>query len=84
MASDQPGVIAPDQFPIRHPTDTKQSLGRMVNPPRMMEMGGWDSTNKWEKMHNTSDQDSVKNDLVVQKPTNVRAAHDSSERPVKS
>jgi hypothetical protein len=31
---------APGQHPIRKPTDTKQVVGKIINPPRTLEMGG--------------------------------------------
>ncbi len=31
---------APGQHPIRKPTDTKQVVGKMVNPPRTLKIGG--------------------------------------------
>lgn len=34
------GSWAPKQFPIRKPTDTKQVIGKLVNPPRTQKVGG--------------------------------------------
>lgn len=31
---------APGQHPIRKPTDTKQVVGKIVNPPRTLKIGG--------------------------------------------
>ncbi len=31
---------APGSFPVREPTNTKQEIGRMVNPPRTLKVGG--------------------------------------------
>lgn len=35
-----PKSWAPGNFPIRKPTDTKQEVGRVVNPPRALVIGG--------------------------------------------
>lgn len=31
---------APSKYPVREPTNTKQVIGRMVNPPRTLKVGG--------------------------------------------
>lgn len=30
----------PSSYPVRTPTDLKQEIGRMVNPPRTQKIGG--------------------------------------------
>ncbi len=35
-----PKSWAPGNFPIRKVTDTKQEVGRVVNPPRALVVGG--------------------------------------------
>lgn len=40
-------LAAPQNFPIRRVTDTHQKNGRIVNPVRMMEIGGLDAMSKW-------------------------------------
>src|SRR5258706_328238 len=44
---DQPGIMAPQDFPVRHPTDRSQMNGRNANPPRYMEIGGFSGPGKW-------------------------------------
>ena len=36
-------LFRPKAFPIRDPLDTKRNHGRVVNPPRMAKMGGFNS-----------------------------------------
>lgn len=31
---------APGSYPVREPTNTKQEIGRIVNPPRTLNIGG--------------------------------------------
>lgn len=42
-----PGLVGPSNYPIRQVTDPKQTNGRIVNPVRYLEMGGFDSAGKW-------------------------------------
>jgi hypothetical protein len=79
---EQPGIVGPDSFPIRHPTNPNQQVGRMVNPPRFLEIGGLDGPSKWHKDYNTSSQDEQMNRMTLERggPTGVKAAHDTSER----
>ena len=79
---EQPGVVGPDSYPIRHPTNKSQTNGRMVNPPRFAEFGGLDGPSKWAKDYNTSRQSDVENRMTLERggPTGVKAAHDTSER----
>jgi len=46
---DQPGIVAPQAFPIRNPKDKSKSNGRNINPPRYMEVGGLTGPGKWDK-----------------------------------
>lgn len=74
---EQPGVVGPNTYPIRHPTDPKKNNGRIDNPPRYMEdMGGMTGAAKWEATGKHA------NGYRVEKPTNVKVAHDTSERKV--
>jgi hypothetical protein len=34
------GSWEPKGYPVRKPTDLKQEIGRIVNPPRTLEVGG--------------------------------------------
>ncbi len=47
MATNGPGVTAPDRFPIRDPKTRPQKVGRIVNPVGYPEMGGLDGPGKW-------------------------------------
>lgn len=38
--------LGPNAGVLRDPTSNAKAHGRMMNPPRMMEMGGFDRTNK--------------------------------------
>jgi hypothetical protein len=67
-----PGIVAPENFPIRDPRDPAQVVGRNVNPVRFMEMGGFETANRWWG------SGGKRNDMAVHKPTNVRAAKDST------
>ena len=35
-----PGILGPENFPIRDPKDPNQTNGRNINPVRMPELGG--------------------------------------------
>ena len=35
-------LFYPKTYPARSPTDTKQEHGRIVNPPRLNQIGGMD------------------------------------------
>lgn len=65
-----PGIMAPDSYPIRKPTNPDQVNGRVVNPVRYQVMGGLTGMSKWEDG----------NTMRVEKPTKVRAAHNATER----
>jgi hypothetical protein len=63
-----PGIVAPDHYPIRRPTDAEQVNGRMVNPVRYPELGGLSGPGKWGKG----------NTMRVEKPTSVKVSHSST------
>lgn len=64
-----PGMVAPENFPIRDPRSPEQVQGRIVNPVRYQaKMGGMTGASAWEGGL------SRPNNMVVEKPTNVRAA----------
>ena len=74
-----PGLVGPSDYPIRKPTDVKQTNGRIVNPVRMMEIGGFDALGKWAG-HISTSMSSKTNDMNLEKggPTGVRPAKDTT------
>ena len=72
-----PGIVSPEQFPIRDPRDKKMNVGRIANPPRMADMGGLDEQGKWHKDHSTGKQDEQTNRFGVERATSVKAAKKS-------
>lgn len=46
MADNRRKFLGPNAGTLRDPTSNQLEHGRMRNPPRMMEMGGFDSTKK--------------------------------------
>ena len=58
------GIVAPESFPVRKPTDPAQVHGRIVNPPRYYEMGGFTGEGKFP----------AGNPMMVEAPTRVKAA----------
>jgi hypothetical protein len=52
--------MKPAGYGIRDPLDTKRHKGRIVNPPRLNEMGGLD------KLHEPYGH--YKNDMTIKKP----------------
>lgn len=46
MADNRKKFLGPNAGTLRDPTSNEKRHGRMANPPRMMEMGGFDSTRK--------------------------------------
>jgi hypothetical protein len=64
------GIVAPQSFPPRDPTDANQNNGRIVNPVRYMECGGFTGPGKWPKG----------NGMRVERPTSVKAAHSSTNK----
>jgi hypothetical protein len=80
-----PGIVGPESYPIRKPTDPKQTNGRVVNPVRFMEMGGLDAAGKWAG-HISTSMSSKKNDMNLEAggPTGVRPAADTTGTNVDS
>jgi len=76
-----PGVVSPDRYPIRDPRDKKMNVGRIANPPRMIEIGGLDNQSKWDKEVGTSSQESNRNAFAIEGggPTGVKSTHDATE-----
>lgn len=46
MADNRKKFLGPNAGTLRDPTSNSKEHGRMRNPPRMMEMGGFSSTRK--------------------------------------
>jgi hypothetical protein len=46
------GLGTPKSRGIRQPTDNKKENGKMINPPRMAQIGGFSSTGKGMKSNN--------------------------------
>ena len=46
MAMNTRKFLGPNAGSLRDPTSNALTHGRMANPPRMMEMGGFNSTKK--------------------------------------
>lgn len=46
MADNRKKFLGPNAGTMRDPTSNSLEHGRMRNPPRMMVMGGWDTTRK--------------------------------------
>lgn len=78
---EQPGVMGPESFPIRKPTEASLNHGRMMNPPRYVEMGGLDAPGKWFGHANTSNQasDTAMAKLESGGPTGVKGAKRTNE-----
>jgi hypothetical protein len=53
-------LFRPKAFPIREPLDKKRHHGRIVNPPRMNQLGGLDQLNE--------PHGHFKNDMNIHKP----------------
>jgi len=75
MANTGSGLVAPNSFPIRHPTDNKQAHGRIVNPPRFPEIGGFDGPQSWNAESGRPHGNPQKNIARVEKATNTKGAH---------
>lgn len=80
--ADQPGIVGPESFPIRDPRDKSLSNGRILNPPRFVEFGGFDKASKWSGKKNTSAQVGDENVIQLERggPTGVKGAYRSSEK----
>ena len=55
-------LFKPKSYPARRPTDTRQVNGAIINPPRMMQIGGADKLSKGFK----------KNSLNLVKPRGTK------------
>jgi len=71
-----PGLVSPDNYPIRMPTDKSLVNGRIANPPRFYEIGGIASQAVWFKEGGTHawSQSPQANIAKVEKPTSVKSA----------
>lgn len=74
-----PGLVSPDSFPARDPRDRKMVNGRVLNPPRFMEIGGASTQAIWtrEGGNKNFSQMEQKNVARVEKPSAVKSAHAS-------
>lgn len=80
-----PGIVGPKDYPIRKPDDPKQTNGRIVNPVRFMELGGFDAAGKWAG-HISTSMSSKKNDMNLESggPTGLKTADDTTGTNVDS
>lgn len=76
---DQPGIMAPMDFPIRDPRDKSMFNGRNVNPPRFMEVGGLHTPSKWFK-ETGNPQASSAPVAEVKAPTGVSSGRRAAKR----
>lgn len=74
-----PGIVAPDAYPIRKPTDPNLKNGRNSNPPRYMEIGGARNSGLWGKATGQA-QSSEGNIARVERATGVKVAHSAKNR----
>ena len=65
-----PGLVRPRSFPIRRITDVAQRLGRILNPRRMPDHGGFTAMSKWEST----------GEFKVEAPTSTRTAEESNRK----
>ncbi len=73
------GLLAPDSFPIRDPRDPKLPNGRIMNPPRYMEMGGLAKPGVWFNDFGNFQQSPQTNaHMAVPKPTGIKVSHSST------
>ena len=75
-----PGLLSPDSFPIRHPTDKAMSTGKVANPPRYDEAGGAYGQHIWFAVPRPSEfqQSAPSNIAKVDKPTSDKSGHKSA------
>lgn len=75
-----PGLLSPDNFPIRQPTEKKMSHGKVANPPRYDEAGGMYGSHVWfmEARPNAFAQSPQSNIARVEKATSEKSGHKSS------
>lgn len=74
-----PGLVGPANYPTRDPRSPKQTNGRVVNPVRYMEMGGFDAQGKWAG-HISTSMSSKTNDMMLESggPTGVKPTVDTT------
>lgn len=75
-----PGLLSPDNFPIRQPTDKSQTMGKIVNPPRYEGAGGMLSAAVWfrDSRPEAFNQAPQTNVARVEKPTSEKSGHRSA------
>ena len=75
-----PGLLSPDRFPIRQPTEKSQVHGKVVNPPRYEGAGGMSSSAVWNRdsMPEAFNQAPQRYVAPVQKATSEKSGHKSS------
>ena len=66
MSAGDNTLFKPKSFAIRAPLDTKRKHGRIVNPPRLNQMGGLDKANEPHGHY--------RNDMNLSKPGNTVSA----------
>jgi len=79
MATSGSGVVAPNAFPVRKPTDSKQSHGRVHNPVRYYEVGGAARPGIWNVDNSPDSQSSQVNIARVERATSTKGAHGVQE-----
>ena len=74
------GIVAPEIFPIREPTDKNQLNGRIMNPVRYMEVGGLGNPNRWNEDNLPHSQSSQRYIGALESggPTGVKVAKKST------
>ena len=75
-----PGLVSPNPFPIRQPTDKSLSHGKCANPPRYEEAGGLSGPGIWFKeiRPEAFSQSAQSNIARVEKPTSEKSSHKSA------
>ena len=78
MSNSGSGISAPGSYPVRKPTDRAQNHGRVINPPRYMQVGGLSGPDKY--VLQAGERAESRNPVAkVEKATNVKGAVDVSE-----
>jgi hypothetical protein len=77
-----PGLVSPDSFPFRHPTDASMRNGRTENRPRYLEAGGAHTPRIWfrEGGNHAQAQMAQANVARVTKPTSTKSAKKSARQ----
>lgn len=63
------GIVRPKSYPIRKITDNTQRVGRVFNPPRFPDHGGFTSASKWDGG----------GEFKVESPTSIRTGEEASK-----